>query len=105
LKGEAKWPEKPEERDILYFLSQSLRARLIKELPPEEKQLGREAKELSLRAKDLVVQLSRISMEMAQLVVAEDESGTALPDWFMLQLVRDLPRLVAKREGTSRGQK
>jgi hypothetical protein len=105
LKGDAKWPEKPEERDILYFLSQSLRARLIKELPPEEKQLGREAKELSLRAKDLVVQLSRISMEMAQLVVAEDESGTALPDWFMLQLVRDLPRLVAKREGTSRGQK
>jgi AAA domain (dynein-related subfamily) len=105
LKGDAKWPEKPEERDILYFLSQSLRARLIKELPPEEKQLGREAKELSLRAKDLVVQLSRISMEMAQLIVAEDESGTALPDWFMLQLVRDLPRLVAKREGSTRGQK
>jgi hypothetical protein len=104
LKGEAKWPDKPEERDILYFLSQSLRARLIKELPPEEKQLGREAKGLALRAKDLIVQLSRISMEMAQLVVAEDEQAKALPDWFMLQLVRDLPRLVAKREGNTRGR-
>ena len=33
LSGEQNWPDKPEERDILYFLAQSLRAQLLKELP------------------------------------------------------------------------
>ena len=28
-----KWPSKAEDRDILYFLAQSFRARLISELP------------------------------------------------------------------------
>ena len=32
---------------------------------------------------------------MAQLVVAEDDDGTALPDWFLVEIARDLPRLVA----------
>ena len=36
LKGERRWPDKPEERDILYFLTQQLRDRLIKELPEDE---------------------------------------------------------------------
>ncbi|MEM8691859.1 MAG: AAA family ATPase [Pseudomonadota bacterium] len=95
LKGEKGWPESPEERDILYFLVQSFRAQLIKELPDDGKKLGGEAKKLSLSAKDRLIQLSRISLEMAQLVVAEDEDGTALPDWFMVEIARDLPRLVA----------
>lgn len=34
----AKWPDKPENRDVLYFLAQSFRARLLAELP--EKQTG-----------------------------------------------------------------
>ncbi len=97
LKGEIGWPEKPEERDILYFLVQSFRAQLIKELPHDPKKAGREAKSLALAAKDRLVQLSRISLEMAQLVVAEEEDGTALPDWFMVEIARDLPRLVARR--------
>ncbi len=99
LKGEIGWPEAPEERDILYFLVQSFRAQLIKELPDDAKKAGREAKALALSAKDRLVQLSRISLEMAQLVIAEDEDGTALPDWFMVEVARDLPRLVAARSG------
>src|SRR3954470_2030389 len=35
LKGEAGWPAAPEERDVLYFLAQSFRARLVKELPAD----------------------------------------------------------------------
>ena len=97
LKGETSWPEAPEERDILYFLVQSFRAQLIKELPKDGKKASREVKRLALSAKDRLVQLSRISHEMAQLVVAEEEDGSALPDWFMVELARDLPRLVAKR--------
>ncbi len=95
LKGETGWPEAPEERDILYFLVQSFRARLIKELPRDAKKLGGQAKSLALSAKDRLIQLSRISLEMAQLVVAEEDDGTALPDWFMVEVARDLPRLVA----------
>lgn len=96
LKGEIGWPEEPEERDILYFLVQSFRSQLIKELPADGKKAGREAKELALSAKDRLVQLSRISLEMAQLVIAEDEDGTALPDWIMVEIARDLPRLVTR---------
>ena len=98
MKGEIGWPEKPDERDILYFLVQSFRSQLIKELPEDGKKAGREAIELALSAKDRLVQLSRISLEMAQLVVAEDEDGTALPDWIMVEIARDLPRLVTRRD-------
>lgn len=97
LKGDIRWPDAPEERDILYFLVQSFRAQLIKELPADGKRAGGEAKDLARAAKDRLVQLSRISHEMAQLVVAEEEDGTALPDWFMVEIARDLPRLVARQ--------
>lgn len=98
IKGEIAWPEAPSERDILYFLVQSFRAQLIKELPADAKKAGREARALALSAKDRLIQLSRISLEMAQLVIAQDDDGEALPDWFMVELARDLPRLVARRE-------
>jgi MoxR-like ATPase len=96
LKGDLKWPEKPDERDILYFLTQSFRAQLIKELPEDGAKLSKSARDLSMRAKDALIQLSRISVEMAQLVLAADDQGGALPDWFMVEIARDLPRLVGK---------
>jgi hypothetical protein len=98
LKGEVGWPEAPEERDILYFMVQTFRARLIKELPVESRKLSCEQGALALSAKDRLVQLSRISNEMAQLVVAEDDAGEGLPDWFLIEIARDLPRLIAKRD-------
>ena len=99
IKGEMSWPEQPEERDVLYFLVQSFRAQLIKELPKDQKKVAGEAKSLALAGKDRLLQLSRISLEMAQLVIAEDDDGTALPDWYMIELARDLPRLMSKRDG------
>lgn len=97
LKGDLRWPDAPEERDILYFLVQSFRAQLIKELPLDSKKTSKEVKDLTSSAKSCLVQLSRVSLEMAQLVVAEDDQGNALPDWFMVEIARDLPRLVARR--------
>jgi hypothetical protein len=45
-------------------------------------------------------------VEAAQLVVAgaqdgvnEDGSDARLPSWFMVEVVRDLPRLAAARDG------
>lgn len=96
LKGERGWPEKPEERDILYFLVQQLRDRLIKELPDDERKAGREARALANRAKELIISLARISTELAQILVAETESGAALPGWYTVELARALPRLAAR---------
>ncbi len=96
LKGDRGWPDKPEERDILYFLVQQLRDRLIKELPDDAAKAGREARELANRAKDLIISLARISTELAQLIVTETESGAALPGWYTVELARALPRLAAR---------
>jgi hypothetical protein len=98
LRGEMRWPDKPEDRDLLYFLAQSLRARLVKELPPEKNRLTGASKDLSIRGKGLITELATISMEMAQLVVSDGEGGD-LPSWFVVELIRDLPRL-AERRGT-----
>ena len=93
IKGTAKWPSRPDERDVLYFLVQSFRAKLIHELPEHKQKMNREAQYLAHRGKALIKELSSINYEIAQMVVAEEE-GESLPDWFMVEIVRDLPRLV-----------
>jgi AAA domain (dynein-related subfamily) len=97
LKGELGWPSAPEDRDVLYFLAQSFRAHLLKELPAEAEGRGEAARHLAHRAKALLREMASISLEMAQLVVVTDEDGTTLPGWFMVEVVRDLPRLVEKK--------
>lgn len=93
IRGEAKWPAKPEDRDVLYFLAQSFRAKLLHELPENKQQLGKDGQFLVHRAKALMKELSSISYEIAQMVVSDDE-GKVLPEWFMIEIVRDLPRLI-----------
>lgn len=93
VKGEAKWPAKPEERDVLYFLAQSFRARLFHELPENKQNLGKDGQYFVHRAKALIKELASISYEIAQMVVSADE-GKVLPEWFMIEIVRDLPRLI-----------
>ena len=97
LKGDASWPEKPEERDILYFMTQQLRDRLIKELPEDESKVRKETRELANCCKELIVSLARISTELAQLVVTETESGATLPAWYTIELARALPRLAMQK--------
>ena len=97
LKGELRWPDAPTDRDLLYFLAQSFRGQLVKELPSEREGLSGTVKELAHRAKALIRELAAISLEMAQMVVAEHD-GETLPGWFMVDLARDLPRLVAAKD-------
>lgn len=92
IKGEARWPSKPEERDILYFLAQSFRARLIQELPEKKGKLNKKSGYFVHRSKALIKELSSINFEMAQIVIASDDNGK-LPQWFVLEIIRDLPRL------------
>ncbi len=98
LSGEQRWPDKPEERDVLYFLAQSLRARLVKELPPERGKLSGDSRVLALQAKDRITELADISLEIARMAVTPEDGGE-LPDWFVVELFRDLPRLADKRNG------
>jgi hypothetical protein len=98
-----KWPAKPEDRDILYFLAQSFRAKLITELPKSKQDISGNMLAFIYRAKSMIKELSTINFEIAQMVVASDssvsnttpsDSRNSLPDWFMLEVIRDLPRLV-----------
>lgn len=90
---EAKWPKKPEDRDLLYFLAQSFRGRLLTELPKSKQDLPKGTIHFVYRAKAMIKELSVINFEIAQMTVASDEEET-LPDWFMVEIIRDLPRLV-----------
>ena len=97
IKGETSWLSQPEDRDVLYFLAQSFRSQLIKELPAEKKQLSSSHQELAHRAKALLKDLAALSLEIAQMVVSEQDKGETLPSWLMVEIVRDLPRLVQKK--------
>ncbi len=97
LQGETGWPDAPEDRDILFFMVESFRAQLISELPENSDNLAQETRAFTRSAKNLFVQLSGISLELAQLVVARGEDGGTLPDWFLVELARDQPRLVASQ--------
>src|SRR4029079_5126827 len=94
LKGETGWPSDPKDRDVLYFLAQSLRAQLVKELPSDAQAVASHHRQLAHRAKALIKELASISLEMAQLVVADESknggSGGTLPSWLMVEIVRDL---------------
>lgn len=93
IKGDAKFPANPEDRDVLYFLAQSFRAKLLHELPKNKRKMSKDTQYLAHRAKALMKELSIINYEIAQMVVSAEE-GEMLPDWFMVEIVRDLPRLV-----------
>jgi hypothetical protein len=98
LKGEVGWPARPEDRDLLYYLAETFRARLVHDLPADKDRAPARMREFAHRAKSLLVELAEISLECAQLVIATDEHGVAvLPAWFMVDIGRDLPRLVAAR--------
>jgi hypothetical protein len=98
INGEQKWPAAVEDRDVLYFLAQSFRAQLIKELPADKNKLSGSAQALSVRAKALMKDLAGLSLEIAQMAVAPAD-GESLPDWFMVEIVRDLPRLAEHNKG------
>ena len=98
INGTQNWPDKPEERDVLYFLAQSFRAQLLKELPHNRSKLTSATQTLTLRAKELLVELAGISLEIAQMAITP-ENGETLPAWFIVEVTRDLPALTKKKMG------
>lgn len=96
INGDQKWPSAPKDRDALYFLAQSFKAQLIKELPSDKNNLSGTTQDLAFRAKALMKDLANISLEIAQMTVSADDDN-ALPDWFVVEIIRDLPRLAVKK--------
>jgi hypothetical protein len=99
LRGEKTWP-RPQDGDtsLLYMLVQSVKAQFLRRLPADAASRAREA-ELVHHAKRLIKELAEINLELAQVLISDDDvSGRKLPDWFMLEIVRDLPRLAAQKE-------
>lgn len=98
VRGDLGWPAAPEDRDVLYFLVETFRAKLIRELPADKTRGPAAGRAFAHRAKAMLVDLAAVSLEMAQLVLAGDDSGNpVLPAWFLVEVTRDLPRLVAQR--------
>jgi MoxR-like ATPase len=97
LRAETGWPSDPADRDVLYYLAQSFRARLVRELPSDKAMLSPAAQQIAHHGKRLLKELGQISMEIAQTVVHADDTAS-LPDWFMVEIVRDLPRLVESKK-------
>jgi hypothetical protein len=98
IKGDARWPGRLEDRDLLYYLAESFRGRLVKELPASKEHLSANGRQTAYRAKSLLVQLAEISVEVAQSVIASDADGNpVLPAWFLVEAARDMPRLVEAR--------
>jgi len=97
LSGETAWPRDAKDRDVLYFLAQSLRGKLLKELPDRAEKAGAKQRELAYRVKARMKELASISLEIAQTVLVGAE-GEELPAWFLMEVYRDLPRLAAKSE-------
>ena len=93
--GKSYWPSKPEERDQLYFLAASFRAMLLHDLPKQKQNLSDDTQQLAYRAKSMLKELAEISQELAHMVVAPEED-VKLPDWFLLEIVRDIPQLAER---------
>jgi MoxR-like ATPase len=97
LKGETGWPTEPERGDELYFLAHALRSQLIKELPESPQHLSSNGQSLRHTATRLILELADLNEELAKTILVADEAGRDLPDWFLLELATQLPRLAALR--------
>ena len=65
------------------------------ELPKDKQNIDRNTQQFVHRAKAMIKDLSHISLELAQMIVSS-EDDKVLPEWFMIEIIRDLPRLIKK---------
>ena len=98
LQGKQPLPLAAEDRDVLYFVVQAIRGQLAKMLPPEKDNLKPQHRVMVKQAKQILIQLCDSNVEMATVMVAEEvvEEARNLPSWFLVEVIRDLPRLAER---------
>ncbi len=94
ISGDEDWPNKPEDRDILMFLVKSFREHLVKELPKNENEMTSKKKEFVVQVKNSLKKLSLIDNEYCSMIIAPDDGAQDLPKWFMIDLSKELPKLL-----------
>lgn len=98
IKGDETWPQDKANSDQLMFLALALREKLAKELPPTQEKLTDATRQLAQRSKNLIASLASINGELAHTVLAEDQdSNRKLPDWYLVEMTRDIPDLLRLR--------
>lgn len=98
IKGDADWPTEAKDRDVLLFLVNSTKDYLLKELPQNEESLNATKKELVMNVKNSLKKLSHIDNEYAQHIITPNENGLTLPKWFLIEITKELPRLINTNE-------
>lgn len=95
LGGKAPLPLAPDQRDLLTFIVQALRAQLTKELPPVKGELSPEMKQRIHIVRGLVSELAKADEELVMLLFAHEdgEEGRNYPAWFMADMSSTLGRL------------
>jgi len=101
IDGTAPLPLAPDQRDVLTFVIQAIRAQLVKELPPTRANLTPAMRERLHHVRRLIAELARTDEELAVLLLATEQGDDArnYPAWFLAEVAGSLGKL-AERFGT-----
>jgi AAA domain (dynein-related subfamily) len=100
LKGKATWPHDPEQQDWLVFLIDSFRDALATALPVQSGDVSGEVRKMAHTAKGLIGDLAKRNEELARNLIAVPAGERALPNWFLVEIMRDLPHLAIAQKST-----
>lgn len=93
LSGDEHWPNQPEDRDLLLYLAKAFRSDIIKTTDGLTR--NQVAPDYLHNVKRLLKQLLDVNAEIATLILTDIEDERNYPDWFITEIARDIPRLVA----------
>jgi hypothetical protein len=79
------------DKDLMYFITMSIRAHLLENLPRERRKLTSAERELVTQAQSLVRTLTPYDGELVQLLLGQADPDTALPAWFVADLTTVIP--------------
>jgi AAA domain (dynein-related subfamily) len=97
LKGKQTWPLAPDEQDWLVFLIDSFRDVLCSSLPQNISSVTSETRKMAHIAKGLISELAQINEELAKKLLSSNDTSSPLPNWFLIEIMRDLPHLASRK--------
>lgn len=96
IKGDKPWPAALQERDILMDMAISFGRQIAKEMPETYSGSGTLNQKMQ-EFKSALRKLAQIDPDLAKQALVSDD--VAIPDWFMLEVSKELPRLLSSKNG------